>query len=183
MHADSLRYDLCRIAFDAETGTYGDTVETIIPAAELEKSVTFPRPSYDGKWLMYCWSDFGNFPIDHKEADLWLLNLETGERMPAANANSDCTESYHNWSSDSRWFVFASRREDGLYSLLYLATIDDEGNISKPFLLPQENPWQFYHSSVYSYNVPDFTCDKVEFDVHGAYDEVFCDKKQQATVK
>ena len=183
VHADSLRYDLCRIAFDAETGTYGDTVETIIPATELEKSVTFPRPSYDGRWLMYCWSDFGNFPIDHKEADLWLLNLETSERMPAANANSDCTESYHNWSSDSRWFVFASRREDGLYSLLYLASIDDEGNISKPFLLPQENPWQFYHSSVFSYNVPDFTCDKVEFDVNGAYDEVFCDKKQQATVR
>ena len=75
------------------------------------------------------------------------------------------------------------RREDGLYSLLYLASIDDEGNISKPFLLPQENPWQFYHSSVFSYNVPDFTCDKVEFDVNGAYDEVFCDKKQQATVR
>ena len=70
-----------------------------------------------------------------------------------------------------------------LYSLLYLASIDDEGNISKPFLLPQENPWQFYHSSVFSYNVPDFTCDKVEFDVNGAYDEVFCDKKQQATVR
>ena len=68
-------------------------------------------------------------------------------------------------------------------SLLYLASIDDEGNISKPFLLPQENPWQFYHSSVFSYNVPDFTCDKVEFDVNGAYDEVFCDKKQQATVR
>ena len=70
-----------------------------------------------------------------------------------------------------------------LYSLLYLASIDDEGNISKPFLLPQENPWHFYHSSVYSYNVPDFTCDKVEFDVHGAYEEVFCDEKQQATVR
>lgn len=172
-YADSVRYSLCSIPFNAEDGTYGNKIDTLINAAAEGHSITYPRPSYDGKWLLYSQADFGNFPIDHKEADLWMLNLATGERHALDGANSDHTESYHNWSSDSRWIVFASRREDGLYSLLYMCSIDDEGRASKPFLLPQENPWEYYHSSVYSYNVPDFTSVKVEFDVHGAYEEVF----------
>lgn len=155
------------------------------PLIERTKDVyeTYPAFSVDGKWLLYYWSDFGNFPIDHKESDLWMLNLSTGKRHALEAVNSDCTESYHNWSSDSHCVVFASRREDGLYSLLYLTCIDDDGNASKPFLLPQKNPWQYYHNSIYSYNVPDFTCDKVDFDVHGAYEESFGDKKIPVTIR
>lgn len=183
VHVDSVRYSLCSIQFNEEDGTFGNKIDTLINAAAEGHCVTLPRPSYDGKWLLYCWSDFGNFPIDHKESDLWLLNLSTGERHALDSANSNQTESYHNWSSDSRWIVFSSRREDGLYSLLYLTCVDDEGNATKPFLLPQKNPWQYYHSSVYSYNVPDFTCDKVDFDVHGAYEECYGDRKIPVTIR
>ena len=182
-HADSVQYNLCSIAFNEEDGTFGNRLDTLINAAAEGHCVTLPRPSYDGKWLLYCWSDFGNFPIDHKESDLWMLNLSTGERHALEGANSDETESYHNWSSDSRWIVFSSRREDGLYSLLYLTCVDDQGRASKPFLLPQKKPWQYYHNSIYSYNVPDFTCDKVDFDVHGAYEESFGDKKIPVTIR
>lgn len=180
---ESCRYNLCRIAFDAETRTFGDSVEVVIDAASVGKNITFPRPSYDGRWLMYCYSDFGNFPINHKESDLWLLDMTTGEQRPATGGNSDEAESYHNWSSDSHWFVTASRREDGRYSLLYLASIDDEGNVSKPFLLPQQNPWLYYHYSLYSYNVPDFTSLHVDFDVQGAYQEVFSDTQEHVWTK
>ncbi len=183
VHADSVRYSLCSIPFHEEDGSYGSRIDTVINAAAEGHSITFPRPSYDGRWLLYSQADFGNFPIDHKEADLWMLNLATGERHALTEANSDHTESYHNWSSNSRWVVFASRREDGLYSLLYMTSIDDEGRATKPFLLPQENPWEYYHSSVYSYNVPDFTNVKVEFDVHGAYDEVFGNQKIPVSVR
>ena len=34
--------------------------------------------------------------------------------------------------------------------------MDENGKISKPFLLPQEDPETYYDRSVYSYNVPDF---------------------------
>ena len=182
-YADSVRYDLCSIPFDEKDGTFGNRIDTIIPAASEGHSITFPRPSYDGKWLLYSQADFGNFPINHKEADLWLLNLETGERHALTEANSDCSESFHNWSSNSRWICYSSRREDGLYGLLYFSSIDDEGRSTKPFLLPQRNPWQYYHNSLYSYNVPDFTCDKVDFDVHGAYQEVFGDELIPVTVR
>lgn len=183
IHADSVRYSLCSIAFNPEDGSYGSRIDTIVNAAAEGHSITFPRPSYDGRWLLYSQADFGNFPIDHREADLWLLDLSNGERHPLSEANSDHTESFHNWSSDSHWIVFASRREDGLYSLLYLSSVDAEGHATKPFLLPQHNPWQYYHSSIYSYNVPDFTSVKVDFDVHGAYDEVFGDQLIPVSVR
>ena len=36
--------------------------------------------------------------------------------------------------------------------------------ISKPFLLPQEDPETYYDRSVYSYNVPDFTSEPIKID-------------------
>ncbi len=182
-HADSVRYDLCAISFDEVSGTYGQQIDTIIPAAIEGHSITFPRPSYDGRWLMYTQADFGNFPINHHEADLWMLDLQTGQRFALEAANSDYSESYHNWSSNSRWVVFASRREDGRYGRLFLTSIDDQGHATKPFMLPQRDPWRFYHSSLHSYNVPDFTCTKVDFDVHGAYEEVFGDELIPVTIQ
>ena len=179
---DSIRYDLVRAGFDAETGTLGD-IETVIPASAEKQSISFPRPSYDGRWLMYNKHDFSVFPIDHKEADLWLMDLQTGESRPIDEVNSPFSESFHNWSSDSRWFLFASRRDDGLYVQVYLSSIDENGHCTKPFVLPQKNPRKFYHSTLYSYNVPDFTKSKVHFRTAGTYREVFSDERVQATVK
>ena len=179
---DSIRYDLVRASFDEETGALGD-IETVIPASSEGKSVSFPRPSYDGRWLMYNLADFSVFPIDHKEADLWLMDLATGETRPLHEVNSAFSESFHNWSSSSRWFLFCSRRDDGLYVQVYLSSIDAEGHCTKPFVLPQKNPRAFYHSTLFSFNVPDFTKRKIAFDTHGVYDEVFSDERVQATVK
>lgn len=160
-----IRYDLCSIDFHPESGTFGQRVDTVLKVSDRGKSISFPRPSYDGRYLMYTLSDYGNFSIWHKEADLWLLDLRTGETFPATAANSPDTESFHNWSANSRWFVFSSRRDDGLYTRLYLACMDEDGHISKPFLLPQEHPWKYYDESLYSYNVPDFTASPVPLDV------------------
>ena len=177
---DSVRYDLCRISFDAGKGRFGDTVEVLIPAASMGKSITWPRPSYDGKYLMFCVTDFSNFPIDHKEADLWIMDLETGQYRPMDEVNSDYSESYHNWSSDSGWFLFASRRLDGLYGTLWFSTIGPDGKATKPFLLPVENPAEYYHTTDYSFNVPDFTDRKVNFDQRGVYEKVFSDERTKA---
>lgn len=86
----------------------------------MGKSVSFSRPSYDGKYLMFTMSDYGNFSIWHKEADLWLVDLNTGISRSLTEVNSNDVESYHNWSSNSRWFVFSSRRIDGLIPVLLL---------------------------------------------------------------
>ena len=161
---EKVRYNLCRIDFNPQTGTFGNKIDTLVHASAINKSVSFPRPSYDGKYIMYTLSDYGNFSIWHKEADLWLLNLRSGENRALTEVNSDDTESYHSWSSNSRWFVFSSRRDDGLYTRLYLASIDEEGNVSKPFKLPEEKP-AVHDPSFYSFNIPEFISSPVNLDL------------------
>lgn len=161
---NQIRYNLCSIDFDEATGTFGTQVDTLVNAAAMGKSVSFPRPSYDGKYVMFTLSDYGNFSIWHKEADLWLLNLQTGEKRRLDEVNSDNVESYHSWSSNSRWFVFSSRRIDGLYTRPFIAYMDENGKATKPFLLPQDDP-DMYDALLYSFNIPEFVNGKVEIDV------------------
>ena len=165
---DSIRYNLCRIDFDPATGKFGSTIETIIDAVAQHKSVSFPRPSYDGRFLCYTLSDYGQFSIWHHEADLYLLNLSTGESHTMAKANSDDTESFHNWSSNSRWMVLSSRRDDGLFTRPYFCHVDAKGVVSKAFMLPQRNPRRFYRERFLSFNVPDFIIGPTRFDGHEA---------------
>ena len=175
---DSIRYNLCRIDFDPETGTFGDSIETIIDAAHASLSsgegtreglsISFPRPSYDGRFLCYTLSDYGQFSIWHHEADLYLLDLSTGESRPMTEANSEDTESFHNWSTNSRWMVFSSRRDDGLFTRPYFCHVDAKGNVTKAFMLPQRNPRRFYRDRFLSFNVPDFIIGPTRFDGHKA---------------
>ena len=149
------RYNLCSISFDATTRTFGSKIDTVLRVDHTGKSISFPKPSFDGKFIMYTLLDYGNFGIWHEEADLYVLNLENLSTHELTEANSPYADSYHNWSSNSRWFVFGSRRTDGIYTRAYIAAIDENGQASKPFLLPQKNP-DFYIESLYSYNVPEF---------------------------
>jgi len=175
---EKVKCSLCRIAFDEKTGKFGESVDTIINARQTNKSVTLARPSYDGKWLMYCLSERSNFPIFQNDADLWLMNLENGETRPLNELNSNESDSYHNWSSDSHWFVFSSKRQDGVYAQLYIASIDDQGKVTKPFLLPQRNPRKYYWEMFDSYNVPDFTKTPVELDAHEVHQHLSDDRIQ-----
>jgi hypothetical protein len=154
------RYSLCAISFDPATHRFGEQTDTLYNAPVCGRSVSFPRVSPDGKYLLYTLSDYGQFSIWHKDADLYMLHLATGRHAPLEQANSDDVESYHSWSSNSRWIVFSSRRIDGLYTRLYIAYINSEGQAEKPFLLPQKDT-AFYHRFMKSYNVPEFITGKV----------------------
>ncbi len=122
-------------------------------------SVSFPR--VNGKWLLFTMSAYGTFPIWHREADLWLMNLETGEMRVADELNSPDTESYHSWSSNGKWLLFSSRRIDCRYTRLYISHFDGEGHFSKPFLLAQKSP-EHNQLRLQSYNVPEFIKGRVE---------------------
>ena len=74
--------------------------------------------------------------------------------------NSSDVESYHSWSSNSRWFVFSSRRDDGLYTRLYIAHASPDGQIGKPFMLPQPLS-DDYEDIMQSYNIPEFVKSKI----------------------
>jgi len=157
---DSLRYDLLRIAFDASTGNFGKHIDTIVLSKKTGKSVTMPRISPDGKYVLFCMSNFGTFPIWHRENDLYIMNLENKEIRNLKEINSDQSDSYHSWSSNGRWIVFGSRRIDGTFTRPYISYFDEQGNGHFPFLLPQKDP-RHYDFSLKSYNIPEFITGKV----------------------
>ena len=156
-----VKYSVCSLGFDPETIEFGTEVDTIFNARLEDKSVSFPRVSPNGKYILYAKGDYGNFLVWHKEADLYIFNIETGVHYPLTLANSNESESYHSWSSNSRWIVYGSRRMDGLYTRPYIAYINDEGKAEKAFVVPQKDV-EFYDNQMKSYNVPEFIKDKVK---------------------
>lgn len=158
-----LRYSLCRIAFDAEKGVWGDRIDTLRNAAAEKGSICFPKASPDGKYLLYTVADYGTFPIWHRETDLRLLDLASGETDTLAAVNSSLSDTYHSWSSNSRWFVFASKRDDGQFGKPYFAYLDADGKAGKPFVLPQKDP-EHYDNTLKSYNIPELSSTPVPFD-------------------
>ena len=180
---EKVKCSLCAISFDVTTGTFGHQVDTLLHGPATDKSYIQARPSYDGRWLMFCRAERSNFPVSQKESDLWLMDLQTGKFRSLDEVNSPRTESYPNWSSNSHWFVFSSKSEDGLHSRAYLASIDEEGKVTKPFLLPQENPLKYYRNMFDSFNCPDFTQFQVDFDIRTARKNLFSNERIQVKIK
>ncbi len=178
-----VKCSLCAIPFDEETGTFGETVDTLLNGPKDDYSYFLARPSYDGRWLMYTRCSRSNFAVEQRDADLWMMDLRTGEVRELTELNSDFSDGYHNWSSNSHWVVFASKRGDAVYGQLYIAEIDDEGRAKKPFLLPQRNPRKYYLATFDAFNAPDFTREKVKFDIHRARKEIFSDERKQVTIR
>ena len=149
-----LRYNIYRKPFDAATHTFGPS-ELVFAADTLGLSATLPRISPDGRFLMLTVGEWGTFHIWHRDADLWLMNLETGEIGPWTEVNSESVESFHNWSSNGRWIVVSSRRDDGNFTRPFFAHVDSNGHASKPFELPTDDP-NYHREFLKCYNVPEF---------------------------
>jgi WD40 repeat protein len=155
----NIRYDLVRKPFDQSSRSFGET-ELVFDAVAINKSVSFPRISPDGKYLVFTLHNYGTFSIWHKEADLFLLDLHTGKHH-RMSLNSNESESYHSWSSNSRWLVFSSKRVDGLTARPYFAYVGSGENIGKPFVLPQKDP-TLYKKMLTTFNKPEFVTGKID---------------------
>ena len=164
--SEQLKYGLYRVAFDAAANRFGDRIDTLLNPEITGKSVSFPRISPDGRYLLYTTSDYATFPIWHSEADLEMIDLHDLTPVDIRAVNSDNADSYHAWSSNGRWIVFSSRRTDGLYTHPHFAFFDESGRIHKPFLLPQKDP-DHYIRLLKSYNIPEFVKGKVELNPYG----------------
>jgi hypothetical protein len=90
--------------------------------------------------------------------------------------NSADVDSYHSWSSNGRWMVFSSRRDDGSYTRLYIAYFDQEGNSYKAFMLPQEDP-EDNLMRLKSYNVPELTKDVIQINSSQLRDVIYADEE------
>ena len=148
-----VRYDLKRVRYDVETDQWG-SVETVLSAERTGKSNVNPRISPDGRFLLFCMCNYGDFALYQPESDLYLLNLESGEYRKL-ECNSEFAESWHCWSSNGRWIIFSSKRPTGIFTRLYLCHVDQDGHTSKPFLLPQRDP-SYYDDLLSLYNLPEF---------------------------
>ncbi len=157
---DRIRYNLMWMSFDPSTRSFSKP-ELLFDAVSIGRSATLPRLSPDGRYLLFTMGDLGNFHIWHKESDLYLMDYRSREVRKLENVNSDDTESYHSWSSNGRWIVFSSRRDDGLYTRLYLAYFDAEGHAHKPFIIPQKRK-DAYSGLYKSFNIPEFTTEPVK---------------------
>ena len=153
-----LKYALVRIPFEDRTGTFGSKVDTLY----TERSVCHPKISPDGRYCLFTVADYGTFPIWHPEADLRMLDLQTGKIDSLSIVNSRKSDTYHSWSHSGRWFVFASKRDDGLYGKPYFCYFDEHGKAHKPFVLPQREP-TFYDDCLKSFNIPELSRGPVPF--------------------
>jgi hypothetical protein len=147
-----IKYSLMRVSYDIGRNAWGET-ETVLSSGETGLSIAHPKISPDGRFLLFCMANYGNFPIHAPESDLYLMDLGS-RRYWRLSINSPFTESYHSWSSNGRWFVFSSKRDSSTCSRPYFSYIDKDGTVCKPFVLPQKDP-DYYASFFKTYNVPE----------------------------
>ncbi len=155
---EQVRYDLMRISYDADNDRWGH-LETVLSSKDTGLSILEPRISPDGRWLLCCMCDYGCFPVYQQSSDLYLIDLnaagQTGRfDYRRLDNSSDQSESWHSWSSNSRWFAFSSKKDYGKFTRIYLSHVDQAGNVGKPIIVPQKDP-AFYDSCLKTFSVPE----------------------------
>lgn len=156
----TFKYSLYTKDFDPDNRTWEEK-KMFYDAAAVDSSITWPRVSPDGRWLLCCISTHGVFPPNQEVSDLMMFDLENGTYRYVDEINSKKSESYHAWTSNGKWVVISSRREDGVHTRPYLAHLKSDGTFTKPFLVPQKDP-EFIHKFMYSFNIPEFTVEPVK---------------------
>ncbi|MEW6359464.1 MAG: hypothetical protein AB1696_24215 [Planctomycetota bacterium] len=149
IHPALVKYDL-RIAPYADGR--GGEARPIAGASNNGRSNYYPRFSPDGKWLSFCQSDGGC--LIKSSSDIFLMTSDlTGEPHRLECNAPHAADSWHSWSSNSRWIVFASKRDDGIFARLYLTHIDATGHASPAVRVPVKNP------PMMCFNIPEFVRD------------------------
>ena len=141
-------------------------METVISAKDTGLSTLFPRISPDGRWLLVCMCNYSSLPMFQPSSDLYMIDLEVARRTGKyeyrwVEANSDQSESWHCWSSNSRWIAFSSKRRDGVFTRLHISYVDQNGKTYKPIVMPQKDP-TFYDSCLKTYSVPELVVGPVQ---------------------
>ena len=159
-----VQYNLYRRSFELTSRTFGEE-ELVYDAASADKSVTLPRVSPNGRYILFAEGQHGCFHIWHHDADIACLPLAQNSVIDLSCLNSEgFAESYPTWSSNGHWIMCASRRIDGNYSRVFISYFNN-GKARKAFLLPQEDP-EHNVFRLKSYNRPEFMVEPVGISVH-----------------
>jgi len=139
-----MRYDLYRVPFN---NGQGGTAEPIPGASDNEKSNFFPKFSPNGKWLVFCQAD--GYMLLRPDSTLYIMPAHGGTPRRMTCNMADKMNSWHSWSPNGKWLVFASKA-NGPYTQLWLTHIDEQGNDSPPVLL------EHFTASDRAANIPEF---------------------------
>lgn len=150
----SIRYNLYRLPFDAATMTFGRP-GLVYDAAGLGLSAVQPRVSQDGRYVLFAEGPWGLFHVWHPTAEIRMLDMRTGQPVDTSPMNSPQAESYPSFSSNDRWVMFESRRDDGNYTRTYIAYFDPAGRLHKPFEVPARDP-EYFRLLLRSWSRPEF---------------------------
>jgi hypothetical protein len=161
---DQIKYDLVRAGYDLDLDQWSP-LESVLSAPETGLSILLPRVSPDGRWLLFCMCDYGCFPVYRPSSDLYMMDLESAKQTgdfayERLDINSSESESWHCWSSNSRWIAFSSKRGSGVFTRIYIAYVDKNGKVYKPIRLPQKDP-TYYESCLWTYSAPELVTEPV----------------------
>jgi len=143
----------------------GGKAAPIPGASHNGKSNFAARFSPNGKWIVFNQADWSSLVAP--TADLWIVGTEDGARPRPLQCNYPyAMDSHHSWSSNSRWLLFATKRDDGIFARIYLTEINDEGDASPPVELPT------LEKEMMCYNVPEFLKCRVRVDAEDIVDKI-----------
>ena len=165
----TLQYNLYRLSFDAESMTFREP-ELIYDAVNRNRSAVQPRVSQDGRYVLFAEGPWGLFHIWHTSAEVQMLDVETGELVDTKPINSTLPESYPSFSSNDRWIMFESRRDDGNYTRTYFAYFDKQGRMHKAFEVPAKDP-EYFRLFLRSWSRPEFMKEPVRITPRQFYEK------------
>ena len=165
----TLQYNLYRISFDSESKTFGEP-ELIYDAVAKNRSAVQPRVSQDGRYVLFAEGPWGLFHIWHTTADIQIFDLQTKELLNVSVINSSLPESYPSFSSNDRWILFESRRDDGNYTRTYFAYFDQKGHLHKPCEVPAKDP-EFFRLFLRSWSRPEYMKEPVHITPRQFYEK------------
>ena len=165
-----LQYNLYRLSFNADSMAFGEP-ELIYDARSKNRSAVQPRVSQDGRYVLLAEGPNGLFHIWHTSAEIEILDLQTGELLDTKAMNSSLPESYPSFSSNDRWIMFESRRDDGNYTRTYFAYFDKQGKVHKPFMMPAEDP-EYFRLLLRSWSRPELMKEPVRITPRQFYEKI-----------
>lgn len=114
------KFDLYRIPFG---GGKGGRAEPLAGASANGMSNYFPRFSPDGRWIVFCQSR--SFMLLQPDSKLYIVPATGGEAR-LMRSNTATMNSWHSWSSNSRWLIFSSK-VNSPYTQLFVTHVDEHG--------------------------------------------------------
>ncbi len=123
-----IQYDLYRIPFN---NGKGGVAEPIAGASRNGMSNNFAKVSPDGNWIVFV--QCRNGQLMRPDSRLFIVPFRGG-RARLMNCNTPSMNSWHSFSPNGRWMVFASKARSP-YTQMYLTHIDKDGNDSPPLLI------------------------------------------------